>query len=436
MGKVFNTHIGRRAFLGGAAAGGVATALGFPEILMSRAYAGETLNVMIVQPHAGSVEILKSEFLTQTGVTLNITSVPYDQIQQQATLDVQSGNNQFDVIDYWYPSVGAMATEGTILDITDRIDAHKEEIKPEDFIPDAYDTYTLVNGRRFGLPYDRDTHVLFYNKEIFDRHGVKPPETWDAYYEATKTITEAEKANGIYGAIIMGFKAPIILGGAYVNRLAGFNGSLLVDGKPNLASAEAIAAAAEMNRAAPYCLPTPSEVGFEQGLPAFLSGKAAMIEFWTDMGIYAQDPKGSKIIDKWEVIHLPRGGEAKKSLAALNAGFAWAIPSGSKKPDLAFDFIRWAITPETCEKLLLTTGSGIDPIRMSNLQSAAFKSFAPKVETAIEASIGNALAWPTIPQSPELMQSLCDELSAMLAGQKTPEQAMGDAQNSWERIVG
>ena len=436
MEKIFNVPISRRTFMGGAAAGGLAATFGYPDALMSRAYAGETLNAMIVQPHAGSVEILKAEFLKQTGVTLNLTVVPSDQVQQQATLDVQSGNNQFDVIDYWYPIIGAMATDGTLLDITDRIEAKKAEINPDDFIASLYDTYTLVNGRRYGLPYDRDTHVLFYNKEIFDRHGLKAPETCDEYYETAKAITEAEKANGIYGAIIMGFKAPAILGGAYVNRLAGYNGSLLLDGKPNLGSKEAIAAAIEINRAAPYCLPTPSEISIEQALPAFLSGKGAMIEFWTDMGIYAQDPKGSKIVDKWEVVQLPRGGEAKKSLAALNAGFGWAIPAGSKKPDLAFDFIRWAITPDICEKLLLSYGTGIDPIRMSNLESAAFKNFAPKVQKTIQASIGNALAWPTIPQSPELMQSLCDELSAMMAGQKTPEQAMGDAQVAWERIIG
>ena len=25
-----------------------------------------------------------------------------------------------------------------------------------------------------------------------------------------------------------------------------------------------------------------------------------MIEFWSDLGVYAQDPKGSKIVDKWD----------------------------------------------------------------------------------------------------------------------------------------
>lgn len=58
-------------------------------MLLSRAYAGETVNVMIVQPDAGSVEIPKSEFLKQNGVTLNIASAAYDQLQQQATLHVQ-----------------------------------------------------------------------------------------------------------------------------------------------------------------------------------------------------------------------------------------------------------------------------------------------------------------------------------------------------------
>lgn len=95
--------------------------------------------------------------------------------------------------------------------------------------------------------------MLFYNREIFDRHGLKAPETCDQYYETAKTITDAEKANGIYGAVMMGY----------------------------------------------------SEVRFENELPAFLSGKAALIEFWTDTGFYPQDTKGSKIIDKWEVVQPP-----------------------------------------------------------------------------------------------------------------------------------
>lgn len=37
--------------------------------------------------------------------------------------------------------------EGTILDITDLIDAYKEKTNPNDFITSVYDTSTFVSGR-------------------------------------------------------------------------------------------------------------------------------------------------------------------------------------------------------------------------------------------------------------------------------------------------
>ena len=73
-------------------------------------FAGQTLNFLIIQPHAVTGDILKADFEAATGATVNVTVVPYDQVQQQATLDVESGANQLDVIDYWYPTVGALVT--------------------------------------------------------------------------------------------------------------------------------------------------------------------------------------------------------------------------------------------------------------------------------------------------------------------------------------
>jgi multiple sugar transport system substrate-binding protein len=95
----------------------------------------------------------------------------------------------------------------------------------------------------------------------------------------------------------------------------------------------------------PYAFPTPLETGFEQGLPAFLSGKAAMIEFWTDLGVNAQDPKVSQIIDKWDVTQMPVGGSNTKHRASLNAGFGLAISAGSKNPDAAWELVQFGCSP-------------------------------------------------------------------------------------------
>jgi multiple sugar transport system substrate-binding protein len=400
-------------------------------------FVGESVNLLIIQPHAVTGKKVAADFEAATGAKVNVTAVPYDQVSVKATLDFQSGANEFDVIDYFYTYKGQLAEDGVIADVTDWIARDKAEIQPDDFLQRVYDTYTLYKGRRYGLPYDGDSHLLFYNKEVFDRHGLKPATTWDEYRENAKAITEAESKDGVYGAAILGAKIPVIILSTFANRLTGFGGDFLKeDGTSALDSDAAVGAAEALLAAAPYALPTPLETRFEEGIPAFLNGKAAQIEFWTDLGGYAQDPKGSKIVDKWGVTRIPVGGENKAPRLAFNAGFGFAITSGSKKKEIAWELIKFATAPKYHEELLALTGSGIDPDRTSGLTSEAFKKFQPQVQPLLDGgALENSLAWPTAPYAPKLENALTDELALALAGTKTPEQAIKDAHAAWTAII-
>ncbi|MEQ8282783.1 MAG: sugar ABC transporter substrate-binding protein [Roseitalea porphyridii] len=430
----------RRRFLRNSAATGALAALG-PSLLSERAlaqdFAGQELNLMIIQPHVAAGERMAAAFNELTGATVNVTSVPYDAVQAQATLDVQSGANQYDVIDYWYPTLGALAEDGVLTDVSEWIERDAGDIMPDDFIPSIYDVYTLHNGSRYGLPYDGDTHVLFWNQAIFDEVGVSAPTTWTEYAEVVRAVTEARGDGGPYGAAMLGFPVPIIIGSSFVNRLAGHGGAFFnQDGSPAMDSQAAMMAAQAMVDVAPHVLPTPLETAFDQALPAFLSGQVAMMEFWTDLGVYAQDPEGSQIVDQWDVGPMPTGGDATNPLAALNAGFGFGVSTGSQKPELAWEFIKFATGQKHGLELLTTTGTGIDPTRVSNLESEEYASFAPKVQEAAQASMTGVLAWPTIPESPRLMERLSDELALMLSGDQDAETAMRNTQAEWERILG
>lgn len=397
-------------------------------------FSGQSLRFMIIQPHALTGDLLKRDFEAATGATVELTTVAYDEVQAKATLDVQSGANALDVIDYWYPTVGALAGQEIIQDLTDFI-AGDPAIAPSDFIPSIYDVYTLYNGRRFGIPYDGDTHVLFFNTEIFERNGLAAPQTWDDFLNAARTITEAEADEGIYGCALQAFQAPIIIGSSYANRLAGFGGAFLdQENRPALDSEAALLAAQAMLDVAPYALPTPLETGFDQALPAFLSGQIAMMEFWTDLGVYAEGPD-SQIAGKWDVVQMPTGGSNTTHVAPLNAGFCFAVSAGSQNPELARAFVAFATSPDYHRDLLTTVGSGIDPTRVSALESEAYRSFAPKVQVAASAALNGAFAWPTMPQSPDLMQTLADELALMVQGNKDAETALADVQSAWEGIL-
>ena len=431
--------LSRRTFLKGTAAGAAALSAAGTGTFASQArasdWSGETLRFMIINPHAGSIKPLSAGFTELTGAAVEGVKVPYDQITAQSTLDVMSGINEIDVFQYWYVDKEALVRDGVLADITDRIAAEETDIDPADFLGALYDAYTLVEGRRYGLPYDGDTHVLFYNREILDRNGLQPPATWDEYNAVAKAVTDAESANGVYGALLMCKQFPIILCSTYANRLGGYGGDFLdANGAPALTSDAAIGAARTLLEAGPSAVPTPLETEFGNSIPVFLSGGAAMIEFWTDLGTWAQDANQSQIVDKWGVVPMPVAGSNTVNRPAMNAGWSFGISSGSHNPEMAWEFVRMSSSKDFHIRVLTDNTTGVDPTRRSAMP--AYREFAPLQADAVEQAIDDAFAWPTKPESPKLMQSLTDELGLMMAGDKTVEQAMADAQASWEDILG
>ncbi|MEJ1088234.1 sugar ABC transporter substrate-binding protein [Microbacterium sp. Mu-80] len=392
----------------------------------------QSLKVLIAAPQEGAGKILEAEFEDQTGVSVEVEVVPYDQIQTKAILDAQSGTNNYDVIQYWYTSVGALAEAGALQDITDWVESDAE-IDSSDFIDAIFGPYTQFDDQTYGLPIDGDTHVLFYNKEIFERNNVEVPTTWDEYVTVAKTITEAESANGVYGSALLGSKSAFNIGSTFFNRLATMSPDAIDSQMPQLNTDVAVAAAQSMLDAEPYALPSPLEIGFEQALPQFLAGSVGMIEFWTDLGVFAQDPEQSKIVDKWDVAPLPVGPEGSVS-GALNAGWAMGISPNAGDEDLAKQFVAFASSKETNEQLITTTGSGVDPIRTSTLESAKYKEFAPAVSEVAAQVLPNAQSWPTSPQAPEMIQSLSDNLALMLQGSLTAEEAMQQTWDAWQKL--
>ena len=390
-----------------------------------------TLNVLIAAPQEGAGKILEEEFeASHEGIDVVVEVVPYDQIQSKVTLDAQSGTNNYDVIQYWYPTVGALAEAGALADITDWV-GEDADIDEGDFIEAIYGPYSQYEGATYGVPIDGDTHVLFYNKEIFERNGVEVPTTWDDFEAVAQKITENEKANGVYGTALLGSKSAFNIGSSFFNRLATMSPEAIDPAMPQLDSDAAVAAAQAMLDVSEHALPSPLEIGFEQALPQFLSGKVAMIEFWTDLGVFAQDPEQSQIVDKWGVAPLPVGPEGSVS-GALDAGWAMGISPNAADEELAREFVKFASSAETNELLITTTGSGVDPTRYSTLESPEYVEFAPEVAAVTAQVLPNAQSWPTGPEAPEMIQTLGDNLALMLQGNLSAEEAVSQTWDAWQ----
>ncbi|MEH3140659.1 MAG: extracellular solute-binding protein [Mycobacterium kyogaense] len=418
-----------------AACGSSSTSSALPSTApLSGRFDGVTLKLLVNQPHVTSFrDVLAPKWAAATGGKLEVTASPYDQLTSKQILDVQSGTGEFDVFDYFYFGLGDLVDAGALTELTPWIDANATQIGVDGYLHSVYDPYTLLDGKRYGLPYDGDIHILFYNAELLDRYGVTPPTTWDDYDEvAAKITTDARGA--AYGAIVSGQQVPMILGCSYINRLTGYGGNLVdANGKPTLTSDASIAALKHLVDVAPAALPTPLQIGFDQANTAFLTGQGALLDTWTDMALRAEDPTASQIAGKWGAVSLPVGGTNTTPRTALDAGFGLGISTATKNADAAAAFVNWATAAPQNLVVSSTAGAGIDPVRTEVLDSDGYAKVVTKAIAPIRQGLGgDPLVWPKQAGAPKLLQDLVDQLALAISGSQTVEQSLDNAQRGWE----
>ncbi|NMB62294.1 MAG: sugar ABC transporter substrate-binding protein [Chloroflexi bacterium] len=399
---------------------------------------GQEITFLTIQPHTVASQNLAQWFEEETGCKVTVDVVPYDNVVEKAVLDVTSGVGYYDVVDFWYPGLGTLVENGVLRNLDDWYAENEEVLELDDLIVTFKDVFTTIDGSKYAFPFDGDMHLLYYNTEIFDMYGQTFPATWDEYLNTCKAITEAGAADGVYGCAIMGAKSPLILIGSFLNRFGAYGGAFFdADGNPTINSPEAVAALTGMVEQAQYALPTASAVAFDEALGGWFTGKAAMVEFWTDLPGMTDDPESSSIVGKWGVGHLPIGsGDNAKVVASVNAGFAVGVSAVAPHPDAAMEFLNFIARPDIAARYNTVVG-GIDPVRYSTLEDPAYIEFAgQEIVDAIKAAHANAITWSTSAQWFELQEPLTDNLSLALIGDKTPQQALDDTQAAWLQILG
>ncbi|XEC96542.1 extracellular solute-binding protein [Paenibacillus tarimensis] len=112
--------------------------------------------------------------------------------------------------------------------------------KPEwanNFIPGAFNGYT-VDGKIYTVPMNlAPTSVLYYNQALFDRYGVKVPETWEEMLQAVKVFNENQvipiamgnKANWVMQSTIFSTLADRMTGSEWFLNAVSQNGARFTD---------------------------------------------------------------------------------------------------------------------------------------------------------------------------------------------------------------
>ena len=288
-------------------------------------------------------------------------------------------------------------------------------------------------GKTWGVPFQRSTVVLYYNKELFKAAGLdpnKPPTTWAEMADAAKKLTVKDAAGKVtqYGLQIpsSGFPYWLFQGLAIQNgvAMANDNGNAVKFDDP--AVIEALQYWIDLTKQGVH----PSGIVEWGTTPKdFFEKKVAMM--WTTTGNLTNVRTNAKF--DFGVAMLPAG---KKRGSPTGGGnfyiFKKATPA---QQEAAFKFAKWMTQPERAAKWSMDTG--YVAISEAAYNTPALKKYGADFPPALVArdQLPFALAEFSTHDNQRVTKALNDGLQAALTGTKTAAQAMKDAQAEADRLL-
>jgi multiple sugar transport system substrate-binding protein len=294
----------------------------------------------------------------------------------------------------------------------------------------------LFEGSPYGIPFETDVRVLFYNKNAFREAGLdpeSPPETWE---EAVEMGNQLDIGSGTDWERI-GFM-PLWNAGpdfwAYTNGW-----EAVVDGAPNVNDPAYLETIQWLNERVEHYggWETLQNFRASYGSPPndlFMSGAAPM---FTDVAGYisqlvfyrprVENAEGEMVEMEWGISHIPYNTERGN----WSGGFALSIPRGADSPEAAWEFIKCAAGP------IGQASWARDTFAIpTNIEAAeAPELHADPNWAIIEAELETSRGSTYVESYPNWSQEVNPRLEQVWRGELTPEQMVEEAQQAIDDVM-
>jgi len=298
----------------------------------------------------------------------------------------------------------------------------------------AFMENSQTGGKVWGIPFQRSTIVLYWNKEMFKEAGLdpnRPPESWKEMLDYAQKLTKRDASGKVtqWGVQIPSSGFPYWL----FQGLTTPNGVQLM----NAAGTETYYDKPEVIEALQYWVDLSRKhkvhpegiVEWGTTPKDFFEKKMAMM--WTTTGNLTNVKNNAKF--DFGVAMLP----ASKRRGSPTGGgnfyiFAKTTP---QQREAAVRFIKWVTSPQRAAQWGIDTG--YVAVRPDAWETPVMKKYAADFPPATVArdQLQYAVAELSTHDNQRVTKALNDGLQAALTGTKTPEQAMKDAQREAERIL-
>lgn len=383
-------------------------------------YEGTTLIVNFpAHPHYDAVMQILPEFTAQTGIEVEVDQLPYLKMRERQTLELAQDEGEYDLIayvvfskaDYVYADqlenlakyfMNPRLADPTY-DADDLIDGYVYNIG---FAGGERGYLEGATGSLFGIPYGSETSVLGYRTDIFEKHGLDVPETYEEMLELACRIPQLEPGmGGLASRAASGHHAAH----AFLLHLNPLGGGIFDDNWEPIVNNAAGVQAAEALKQIIDCGPEGAvNFGFGEALGSFLNGDTAMYLDTTVVSGQVNDPDKSQVVGNVGWALHPMGVER----ASQTGGFGIGIPANAENKEAAFLLMQW-LTSREGDKLVALAGG--NPSRFSTHADPDVNAAFPHMATFGEALQYADPDWrPIIPVWGKINADLGTTLSKVL----------------------
>nr|WP_298413609.1 ABC transporter substrate-binding protein [uncultured Halomonas sp.] len=435
----------RRLLLGGLGLGGMA-ALGVSPLGAAVAAQPEEITFAFGPDDSGSlqalIEAFNQEYEGRIRVRYQLMPRASDAFYRQISSDFDVDSPRIDVFGGDMVWTAAFASRGYVTDVTPRFNSTYAR---GDFLNAPLDSVGYRN-RLWGVPWYTDAGMLYYRRDLLESAGHdQPPGTWD---ELARMATDVrDKAGTKHGFVFQGAEYE----GGVTNMLE----FLWSAGGRVLTGNMSTAAAFGMDVSSPNVITINSAdaarglsiprgliedgivprqvVNFreEDATRAFLNGDAVFMRNWPFSYGLIDEEESQLSADQIGIASIPSAGGNRNSYSCLG-GWNLMINAQSSKQDAAWEFIRFAASPERQRQrareggFLPTLGALYDDEQL--LEQVPVMALGRR-------AIDDARLRPVTPYYSAMSQRMAVAFNRVLRGELTGQQAVRQLQRELQLIL-
>ncbi|WP_031012186.1 ABC transporter substrate-binding protein [Streptomyces sp. NRRL F-5727] len=136
----------------------------------------------------GSKDVVDAFNASHTDIKVTFEEIPSGNAGGYAKISnaVKAGNAP-DLVSIEYPSLPEFVSSGALQEIGDVF----PDSARAGLLPQAVELTTL-GGKTWAVPFDAAPQALYYRKDLFAKHGIEVPTTWDAFRKAAEQVKKAD----------------------------------------------------------------------------------------------------------------------------------------------------------------------------------------------------------------------------------------------------